>query len=300
LRRCSRPSGTEPRAAANLQWTRSIHSPPTLVVGPPGAPRELADAPLLMREQGSATRLVTERALRQAGVKVTIAVKLDHIEAIKQAVIAGLGVAFVSMYAVRGELAAHRLRGPAEERAAASTLPRDPQRGPLAPAVAGRPGRRCVAQESHRRDRRLRFVAGLQFYTSSTSARGSSSASRAVDSVREARRDETKPSFPKVVRTTVRRVFMLRATRRCGSDTLLWAPRSVAGCGAGNCCGPDQAPPRRHGATSGRPAPEGSASHPCHRAGGLVCLDTFYIGKLKGVGTVQDACGRQRQRRAAS
>jgi len=75
------------------------------------APRELAEVPVLMREQGSATRLVTERALRQAGVKVTIAMELDHIEAIKQAVIAGLGVAFVSTYAVGGEIATRRLYG---------------------------------------------------------------------------------------------------------------------------------------------------------------------------------------------
>jgi len=71
--------------------------------------RELGQTPLLMREQGSATRQVTERALRQAGVKFTTAMELDHIEAIKQAVMAGLGVAFVSMYAVRGEVATRRL-----------------------------------------------------------------------------------------------------------------------------------------------------------------------------------------------
>ena len=75
------------------------------------APRELVGAPLLMREQGSATRLVTERALRQAGVKFSTAMELDHIEAIKQAVMAGLGVAFVSTYAIRGELETRRLRG---------------------------------------------------------------------------------------------------------------------------------------------------------------------------------------------
>ncbi len=74
------------------------------------APRELAEVPFLMREQGSATRLVTERALREAGVKVKIAMELDHIEAIKQAVMAGLGVAFVSTYAVRGEMTTQRLR----------------------------------------------------------------------------------------------------------------------------------------------------------------------------------------------
>jgi DNA-binding transcriptional LysR family regulator len=73
------------------------------------APAELTETPLLMREQGSATRQVTERALRQAGIKFTTAMELDHIEAIKQAVMAGLGVAFVSTYAVRGELATRRL-----------------------------------------------------------------------------------------------------------------------------------------------------------------------------------------------
>ena len=75
------------------------------------APRELAGEPLLLREHGSATRLVTERTLRQAGVKFNVAMELDHIEAIKQAVIAGLGIAFVSTYAVRGEIATRRLAG---------------------------------------------------------------------------------------------------------------------------------------------------------------------------------------------
>jgi DNA-binding transcriptional LysR family regulator len=74
-------------------------------------PRELDQTPLLMREQGSATRLVTERTLRQAGIKFTTAMELDHIEAIKQAVMAGLGVAFVSRYAVGGEIATRRLCG---------------------------------------------------------------------------------------------------------------------------------------------------------------------------------------------
>ena len=64
---------------------------------------------LLMREEGSATRQVTERALEQADVKIGRMLVLDHTEAIKQAVMAGLGVAFVSIYAVRGELETGRL-----------------------------------------------------------------------------------------------------------------------------------------------------------------------------------------------
>jgi len=74
------------------------------------APEALADEPLLMREAGSATRSVTERALQRAGVKFRVTMELDHTEAIKQGVMAGLGVAFASVYAVRGETTTGRLR----------------------------------------------------------------------------------------------------------------------------------------------------------------------------------------------
>lgn len=74
---------------------------------PPG---RLGDERLLMREEGSATRQVTERALDQVGVRFRVAMELDHTEAIKQAAMAGLGVAFVSVHAVEGELASGRLR----------------------------------------------------------------------------------------------------------------------------------------------------------------------------------------------
>ena len=74
------------------------------------SPPTLADQPLLVREEGSATRSVTERALQRAHVKFRVAMELDHTEAIKQGVMAGLGVAFVSLYAVRGEMATGRLR----------------------------------------------------------------------------------------------------------------------------------------------------------------------------------------------
>ena len=72
-------------------------------------PARLAEQRLLTREEGSATRAVTERALQRAGVKLGRTMELGHTEAIKQAVMAGLGVAFVSAYAVRGELETGRL-----------------------------------------------------------------------------------------------------------------------------------------------------------------------------------------------
>jgi len=73
------------------------------------APQLLADESLLLREEGSATRSVTERTLLRAGIRFRVAMELDHTEAIKQGVMAGLGVAFVSTYAVRGEIATGRL-----------------------------------------------------------------------------------------------------------------------------------------------------------------------------------------------
>jgi DNA-binding transcriptional LysR family regulator len=72
-------------------------------------PGRLASQPLLAREEGSATRQVAERALQRANVRFNVALELDHPEAIKQAVMAGLGIAFMSVHAVRGELAARRL-----------------------------------------------------------------------------------------------------------------------------------------------------------------------------------------------
>jgi DNA-binding transcriptional LysR family regulator len=73
------------------------------------SPDLLIDQPLLVREEGSATRSVTERTLQRAHVQFRVAMELDHTEAIKQGVMAGLGVAFVSVYAVQGEVAAGRL-----------------------------------------------------------------------------------------------------------------------------------------------------------------------------------------------
>jgi len=87
-------------------WARRREIQPALVGG----------QRLLVREEGSATRQVTERALQRAGGHINASMELGHTEAIKQAVMAGLGVAFVSRHAVRGELAtgqlhALRLRG---------------------------------------------------------------------------------------------------------------------------------------------------------------------------------------------
>jgi DNA-binding transcriptional LysR family regulator len=73
------------------------------------SPKDLAEQPVLVREEGSATRRATERSLAIAGIKYTVGMELGHTEAIKQAVMAGLGVAFLSVYAIAREVASGRL-----------------------------------------------------------------------------------------------------------------------------------------------------------------------------------------------
>jgi DNA-binding transcriptional LysR family regulator len=80
------------------------------------APRALADQTLLVREASSSTRRLADRALAAAGVEPAEVWELDSSEAIKRAAREGLGVAFLSRYAVaeeieRGELTHFRLRG---------------------------------------------------------------------------------------------------------------------------------------------------------------------------------------------
>jgi len=68
---------------------------------------EIAAVPLLMRERGSGTRRVVEMALARQGVKLgslRIVMELDSTEAIKSAVEAGLGIGFVSRWAIAKDL----------------------------------------------------------------------------------------------------------------------------------------------------------------------------------------------------
>jgi len=103
-------------AAGIVDELRLIVPPDHPEPGPTMSRARLAREPLLIREEGSATRQVTERVLRQAGVVVRPAMELDHTETIKRAVMAGLGVAFVSRFAVEEEVRAGRVRTLAVER----------------------------------------------------------------------------------------------------------------------------------------------------------------------------------------
>lgn len=72
--------------------------------------RVLGETPLLLREPGSGIRETTLRLLRDHGVTPQIRMELGSNEAIKQAVIGGLGVAVVSLHALHNEGVAGPLR----------------------------------------------------------------------------------------------------------------------------------------------------------------------------------------------
>lgn len=89
-----------------------------VVIGPPDHPlarrrrvalEELARESFIVRERGSGTRRVAEQALNERGVTLRVGMQLASTEAIKQAVVAGLGLAIVSRAAIADQLALGRL-----------------------------------------------------------------------------------------------------------------------------------------------------------------------------------------------
>jgi DNA-binding transcriptional LysR family regulator len=70
---------------------------------------DLAKQTFLTREPGSGTRGLMEQLFDSAGVRPTIGMEMSSNETIKQAVIAGLGIAFISAHTVATELDERRL-----------------------------------------------------------------------------------------------------------------------------------------------------------------------------------------------
>ena len=71
--------------------------------------REICREPFLLREEGSGTRAVVERALRRKGLKIKPLLSLASPEAIKNPVAAGMGISIVSRLIVALELQAGSL-----------------------------------------------------------------------------------------------------------------------------------------------------------------------------------------------
>jgi DNA-binding transcriptional LysR family regulator len=93
--------------------SRIFHQDELVAIGPPSHPllrkqrvgaRDLCREPFVLREQGSGTRAVIEQALGKRDLSVRPVLSLFSTEAVKRAVIAGLGVAIVSRLAISLEL----------------------------------------------------------------------------------------------------------------------------------------------------------------------------------------------------
>lgn len=73
------------------------------------SPQALNKYELIIREPGSGTRLIMEKFLNENGVTPIIGMEMSSNEAIKQSVIANLGISFVSLHTVGEEVASGRL-----------------------------------------------------------------------------------------------------------------------------------------------------------------------------------------------
>ena len=91
---------------------------PHVVVTPPDhplagrsrlSPAALEEELFLVREQGSGTRSLMQRFFADAGVAPRIGMELGSNETIKQAVLAGLGIAFLSAHTIELEVQTSRL-----------------------------------------------------------------------------------------------------------------------------------------------------------------------------------------------
>ncbi len=70
---------------------------------------DLVDETFVTREPGSGTRMLMEQFFQRIGLSARIGMEMGSNETIKQAVIAGLGIAFISKHTVSNELQSRRL-----------------------------------------------------------------------------------------------------------------------------------------------------------------------------------------------
>jgi LysR family transcriptional regulator, low CO2-responsive transcriptional regulator len=70
---------------------------------------QLATQSFLIREEGSGTRASMERVFRERGMSIRVSMEVSSNETIKQAVMADMGISFISSHTVGLELAAGKL-----------------------------------------------------------------------------------------------------------------------------------------------------------------------------------------------
>jgi DNA-binding transcriptional LysR family regulator len=108
--------GTPPRGLDTVAVAFADH--PIAIIAPPDHPlakkrrlplARLAGDTFLIREPGSGTRAAMERVFAERRFRPRETIEMSSNETIKQAVMAGMGVSFLSLHTVALELAARRL-----------------------------------------------------------------------------------------------------------------------------------------------------------------------------------------------
>lgn len=108
--------GTPPRSVATDASPFAAH--PLVVIAAPDHPladrkriplKELEGETFLVREQGSGTRSAMELHFRKHKLRIKLGMETSSNETIKQAVMAGMGLAFISLHTLGVELATHQL-----------------------------------------------------------------------------------------------------------------------------------------------------------------------------------------------
>jgi DNA-binding transcriptional LysR family regulator len=105
------PDNIELQAQAFMQNPLVIIAPPDHpLVGAARVPlSRLMEENFILRERGSGTRNAVERFFQQRGVKLNTSMEMSRNEAIKHAVMAGLGLGIVSLHTLEFELALGRV-----------------------------------------------------------------------------------------------------------------------------------------------------------------------------------------------
>jgi DNA-binding transcriptional LysR family regulator len=109
--------GRPPKEIATRSEAFAAH--PMVVVGPPGHPLQqvpqapvaaLAPYPFIVREQGSGTRSAMQQFFSEHRFTPSITMEISSNETIKQAVIAGMGLSFLSLHTVGLEVRSQLLQ----------------------------------------------------------------------------------------------------------------------------------------------------------------------------------------------
>ena len=108
--------GRPPRELATVAAPFAKH--PLVIIAAPNHPlatkrriplKQLANENFVIREEGSGTRAAMEHVFKEHGVAYRTSMEVSSNETIKQAVMAGMGISFISMHTVMLELATGKL-----------------------------------------------------------------------------------------------------------------------------------------------------------------------------------------------